>query len=184
MTVRVVGLDTSLSDAGVVRFSDLDEMPRLSNAIVDIETPTTEEQELERMRLVAMEVVRLAMIGVEDGDDVLFVFEGPSLHSKHGKPDERAGLRWIVALNLRRHGRFVFVPPATLKLYWTGNGNAPKPVMLAKARERYPNLEIRNHNTADALALAHMGARHRGIIPTLRLPEVYTTQLERVAWPN
>jgi Holliday junction resolvasome RuvABC endonuclease subunit len=45
------------------------------------------------------------------------------------------------------------VPVGTIKKFWTGKGNAPKDVMIAKARER--GFEPDDDNEADALALLH-----------------------------
>lgn len=184
--IRVVGLDLSLSNSGVVRFDDDGtEKPTCASVISHAGTPQSVEEELERIRDMAARVFERAMRGVEISDDVLFVFEGPALNASYsGKSHERAGLWWILALNLRRHGRLVAVSPNTVKSYWAHNGNASKDRMTGWARHRYPELHVDDHNVADALALAHMGARHRGIIPTPRPPEVDSTFLRRVAWPN
>lgn len=45
------------------------------------------------------------------------------------------------------------VPAATLKKWTTGKGNAKKPEMLAKVRERWRQVD--DHNEADAIALLH-----------------------------
>ena len=49
------------------------------------------------------------------------------------------------------------VPPKVLKQFATGNGNAGKPMMVAAARERWPELEIISPDHADALWLMAYG---------------------------
>ncbi|WP_294203030.1 hypothetical protein [uncultured Chryseobacterium sp.] len=44
-------------------------------------------------------------------------------------------------------------PAKEIKKFWTGNGNAGKPAMIAEAQSRFPDLEIIDDNHADALAL-------------------------------
>lgn len=45
------------------------------------------------------------------------------------------------------------VPPTSIKKFWTGNGRADKKLMLATAREQYP--QCGGHDQADALAILH-----------------------------
>lgn len=182
--IRVFGIDHSLSTTGLARFDEGDEVPKLARVKLGIPTPATFEEELERIRAVAAEVVSVLLHRIQEDDDVLFVFEGNAPNATHsGKADERAALKYLIALNIRRHGRIIAVPPNTLKSYWSHNGSASKPLMLGWAERRYPELHIVDHNIADALALASMGARHRGII-TPRPPLADETTLTRVRWPD
>ncbi len=184
--IRVVGLDLSLSNSGIARFDDGNEIPALSSIKPMLPVPAMgdAEGELERMRATAALIVTAATRGLADDDDVLFVIEGPAQHASHsGKSDERAGLRWLVALNIRRHGRIVMPKPNTVKSFWAHNGSASKKLMLGWAERRYPDLHIVDDNIADALALASMGARHRGIIDP-RPPLANETFLTGVRWPE
>jgi len=184
--IRVVGLDMSVSNCGLAELTVGTETPRLASVKWSDDTPTTAEEELERIRSLASRCVGWITRVVQPGDapaDTLFVFEGPSMHSTNGKPDERAGLRWITALNLRAFGRIVFAPPRSVKRYWAHNGNADKRLMLAWAERRYPELHIVDDNIADALALAQMGAEHRGIIVMPRAPLPDSSALAGVPWP-
>lgn len=182
--IRVFGLDTSLSTTGIAAFDETNEEPYLTFAA----TPPgdgTLEGDIDRIVLMASEVYRRVTNRAVAGDDVWIVFEGPSMHSLNGKPDERAGLRWHLAIAFRRLGyRIIFAPPGSVKKYWTHNGNAPKPLMMAWARRRYPTAFIRDHNVADALALAHMGARVRGLLPSPLPPEVHAPSLDGIPWPQ
>ena len=45
------------------------------------------------------------------------------------------------------------VPSTSIKKYWTGSGRADKELMLATAREHYP--DCGGHDEADALAILH-----------------------------
>ena len=45
----------------------------------------------------------------------------------------------------------VGINTSTVKKRATGKGNAPKPAMLAAARERWPELDVESHDLADAL---------------------------------
>lgn len=194
--IRVVGLDMSVSNCGLAEFTGNlpltsvyrtpDPAPRLASVKWADTTPATIEDELERIRSLASRCVYWITHTVELGApaDTLFVFEGPSIGSTNGKPDERAGLRWVTALNLRAFGRITFVPPRSVKKYWTDNGNADKKLMLAWAERRYPEMHISDDNIADALALAHMGAEHCGIIPISRPPLVNSSALAGVDWPT
>lgn len=46
--------------------------------------------------------------------------------------------------------------------YATGKGNASKDAVLAAACRRWPEVDIRNNDIADALIVAAIGARHLG----------------------
>ncbi|MGE0403114.1 MAG: hypothetical protein AB7T06_40785 [Kofleriaceae bacterium] len=188
--IRVFGLDLSLSNSGIAGFTSESERPWLSFVASE---PVGESIELlaDRIHAATSEVYTKITRLVQPGDDVLIVFEGPApaaaAASGRGKPDERAGMRWILTVAFRRAGyRLVYVKPNTAKKYWTDNGNASKALMLGWARRRYAALGvgIRDHNQADALALAHMGASHSGIVPTPLPPLVNSTLLDGIDWPT
>lgn len=50
----------------------------------------------------------------------------------------------------------VIVPPSTLKKFVTGFGNAKKPQMIAAVKKKWGQ-EFKDHNIADAYALAQIG---------------------------
>lgn len=182
--IRVFGLDTSLSNTGVAGFFEGNETPWLA-FVTSAPSDQSLEGDLDRIVRMASDIYRKVVGQVHDGDDVWVIFEGPAPHAKNGKPDERAGLRWHLAIAFRRLGyRIIFMVPSTNKKYWTDNGAADKPLMLAWAKRRYPTLFIRDHNIADALSLAHTGARVRGLLPTPVPPEVNMTALDGVVWPK
>ena len=85
------------------------------------------------------------------------------------------------------------IPPASLKMYATGKGNASKDAVLAAAIRRYPDVEFDGNDAADALILAAMGADHLGFplvskTPSGRksratLPARNREALGKIDWP-
>lgn len=56
----------------------------------------------------------------------------------------------------------VLVPVQTAKKALTGNGNAPKDMMLAHARKKFPESTFTKHDAADALGIALGGLKLHG----------------------
>lgn len=91
---------------------------------------------------------------------VLAVVEGPSLHSKHGQPHERAALFWVVIRALRRREIPVAViAPKRMKWFITGNGAADKAEVRAAVARLWPGhgLARKSYDETDATGLAGMG---------------------------
>jgi Holliday junction resolvasome RuvABC endonuclease subunit len=131
-----------------------------------------------RLRLAAARTLAL----VPERFDVC-VIEKPSERSQHGKHNERVGLYWFLVDQLLPRGLVVAVGPKTRAKYATGNGNADKAEVLAAMRRLLPVSVVPDHNVADAVALALMGARY------LRRPlDVVGVKQEQayaaVAWPG
>jgi len=76
--------------------------------------------------------------------------------------------------------RFVSVPPATLKLFATGKGNATKPDMRMEIFKR-TSMDIRDDNQVDAWWLYQMGMAHLGECK-LALPAKNLTALDKISW--
>ncbi len=88
-----------------------------------------------------------------------------------------------VRLTLLRLGiRYALVPPATLKKYATGKGNASKADMAVASFKR-AQLEFRDDNQCDAWWLRAMGLDHLGH-PIVTLPADQRAALLRVRWPK
>lgn len=116
----------------------------------------------------------------------LAVLEGPSYGSqgagRQSGHHERAGLWWLVYERLDANGiPIAVVPPATLKRYATGKGNASKDAVLVAAAKRFPDWAGGN-DEADAAWLAAMGAEHLGT-PFVDMPKANRDALTAVAWP-
>lgn len=164
---HVVGLDLSLAASGVVtvrrtRDGEVKVAQRLveSDGFLRGHQPTLAEW-VARQTRIAHEVIAAVELGG------LVVVEAPSHGSKFGNPHERAGLWWRVVQYLVRAaedagGVVVPVAPKTRAKYAAGSGNADKRQVLAAVNERMPFAHVRDHNLADALALAAMGWRSLG----------------------
>lgn len=77
---------------------------------------------------------------------------------------------------------YVLVPPATLKKYATGKGNADKPMMRAALRDRL-GIDLRDDNQVDAFWLRAMGLDWMGD-PMMQLPADQRAVLRKLAWPK
>lgn len=110
----------------------------------------------------------------------LVVIEGYSYASPHGAHQlgELGGLiRWTL---WNRGTPFVEIPPATLKKFATGKGNAPKDGMLSAAvRNGYDGSD---NNGADAWWLRQMGVGAYQI-PPVGTPAYRLEAMERITWP-
>lgn len=73
---------------------------------------------------------------------------------------------------------YVTVPPASLKMFATGNGGAGKPLMRAELHAR-TGVDIVDDNQVDAWWLREMGC-HLLDEPTLVLPEKHTRALAKI----
>lgn len=74
----------------------------------------------------------------------------------------------------------VLVPPATLKVFATGKGNADKVQMVVAARDRLGYAGT-NDNEADALWLLQIGLRLAGDERAVALPQTHLRALDRLA---
>ena len=88
----------------------------------------------------------------------------------------------IVRVRLREDGHpFVLVPPATLKKYVTGKGNAKKDDMRMAIYQRF-GLDFSDNNQADAFGLMALGLDAYGH-PLADMPAVNRGVLEKIEWP-
>lgn len=77
---------------------------------------------------------------------------------------------------------YVEIPPATLKKFATGKGNAPKDAMLAAAIRKF-GFEGSDNNEADAWLLRCMGLSHLDTWGYAK--STYSIEaLAKVAWPD
>jgi crossover junction endodeoxyribonuclease RuvC len=112
----------------------------------------------------------------------LVVVEGPAFGAKGDAYHQLAGLWWVITLRLWDDGiPTAVVPPAALKRYATGKGNAGKDDVLRETCRRFPTFGGGN-DEADALWLAAMGADHLGH-PLTPMPATHRAALAGVDWP-
>lgn len=123
----------------------------------------------------------------DTGFGVLVVVEGPSLgQARQSGVHDRSGLWWLLVDWCLEYGhQVVEVPPAVLKKYATGKGNANKGAMVDATARRFPEVDTGSgdDNRCDALWLAAMGLDQLGRPLTL-MPAAQRAALERVAWPE
>ena len=167
---QILGLDLSLTSSGVAVIGD-----NLLSAWAFKPKGTG----LNRMRQARAEFAYWAR------EAELVVIEGPSYGSQAGGRQsghhERAGLWWMVYDRLDRDGVHVaVVPPATLKRYATGKGNASKDAMLVAAAKRFADWTGGN-DEADAAWLAAMGTDYLGA-PFVAMPAANREALKAVSW--
>lgn len=112
------------------------------------------------------------------------VIEGPSYGSVGRGQHERGGLYWMVLDRLDRAGISIAVaPPAVVKKYATGRGNASKDEVLAAAVRRAPSVQITGNDEADAWWLYALGENLCGI-PIVSLPAKQQEAMRKVEWPG
>lgn len=135
-----------------------------------------------RLRTIANAVLHdcrsVSLVAVED------LYMGPGT----GAQLDRAGLWWIVVNSLCTQGVPVAVVTNNhLKMYAVGKGGGKgtdKDHILAAVIKRYPSVDVTSNNTADALVLAAMAARHLGWPIETDLPATHLRALQAVAWPT
>lgn len=177
---RVVGLDLSLTSTGVACVTRGDGLGHDVQVRRVLSKPTAHPSLADRsrrLRRLAGETTALC------AGAALIVVEGPAYASTSGAAHDRAGYWWLVVGRLTGAGlNVVEVPPASVKTYATGKGNAGKDDVLTAAVRRYPHVEFAGNDEADALVLAAMGARFAGFPIEDALPQTHLRALEKVQW--
>jgi crossover junction endodeoxyribonuclease RuvC len=192
-TVKVTGLDLSLTGSGVATVETVS-LPGYPVPTVPRDTTRTSLAEYgskattpdlsargERLRGLATKIC-YAM----EGSDLLLV-EDLYMGSGTGGQLDRAGLWWLVVATATAWGiPVVAVTNNHLKMYALGRGagkGTDKDYVLAAVVRRYPGAPVQSNNTADALVLAAMGARHLGFPLETDLPETHLRAMRAVQWP-
>lgn len=170
----VLGLDLSLSRTGVAG--------NAGHGWADVIAPPVRLRGHDRLAWIQAEITNLYLTRVD-----LVVVEGPSYgnqgSARQAGHHERAGLWWLITHHLWARGTPVAVmPPASLKKWATGRGNAGKDEIMREVARRYPWFQGDN-NAADALCLAAAGAHHLDA-PMAVLPATHTAALAAVQWPE
>jgi crossover junction endodeoxyribonuclease RuvC len=172
VTVSVLGLDLSLTSTGAALHTG-------GETLTSRIRPPGGFRDHLRLSWLADKIAGLAQ-GIP-----LVIVEGPSYGSTTGQRGhhERAGLWWAITLRLWHDSvPFAVVPPAALKRYATGKGNAGKDDVLREVTKRFPWFTGGN-DEADALILAAMGADHLGQ-PLTPMPATHRAALDGVQWPD
>lgn len=161
----IIGLDLSITDTGVA-IAKCDSDPFIIEYFSIPNPKRKQNDDYTRLRDTLNEVC----IIFNDYPDSRVVIEDYAYNSKVGKAFLRAELSGCIRLHaLERFGYFSCVAPSALKRYITGNGKAPKELMLSECHNKFGFYET-NDNVVDAVCLCYY---MRGIMSNERLD--YTT---------
>lgn len=163
-TPIVVGLDPSLTATGIA-------------TLAGVRTLRPKTKGTQRLIAIRDEITDICLAAD------LVAIEGVSFGSHSSHAHEIGGLAWIIRVALTEAGiAWVDVPPACLKKYATGKGNAGKEEVLAAAIRRL-GYDGHDNNQADALWLRAMACDHLGH-PAVDLPAVHRQGMTKVPWPE
>ncbi len=183
--IRVLGVDLSLAYTGL-GFGGVDAEGRVTLSVGRVKSKAPQGiaagDELAATSLRLRGIVTQLWPHVQVCD--LLVIEAPAYSSDTGKAHDRSGLWWMLVARATACG----IPVAqirsnTLKVYATGVGRGDKDEVLAQVVRRYPDVDVRGNNEADALILAAMGLHHLGH-PYADLPQAHTRAMAAPSWPT
>ncbi|MEU6783428.1 hypothetical protein ABZ912_29895 [Nonomuraea angiospora] len=175
---RVAGVDLSLASTGIAY--NTGHCLKVGRADV---TKLTIAVRTEVLRELADEI----LLHIDTADLVLiekFVLARGKAGA--GGAGERAYLYYLVvdALIHRIRIPVVEVPQATLKMYATGRGNAPKDEVKDAVAKRLSMFVTKgNSDMCDAAVLATLGSDHLGY-PIVTMPQAHRRALSTVTWPE
>lgn len=172
--MRVIGLDLSLTATGM---SDGATTWLVRSTGHNGDDLSTRQGRLEQLR---------TDIAGHIQPPTLVILEGPSLgQGRQSGTHDRAGLWWLVVDELLTTAgvQVVEVPPAALKKYATGKGNANKGSVIDATARRFPDVDTgADDNRCDALWLAAMGIDYLTGVSVV--PQAQREGLSRVRWPD
>lgn len=173
LSPRILGLDVSLTRTGYA-------LPDGSAGTI---RPTT--RGCERMVEIRDVVYNTCVDSLGYPDVDLVVIEGFA-YGRPNKAHDIGGIGWIVRVVLHEAGiRYVDVPPAVLKRYATGRGNADKLSMLMAAIARLDYTDEKpDDNVVDALWLRALALDAYGH-PVCKVPQAQRdAAVKAVTWPR
>jgi crossover junction endodeoxyribonuclease RuvC len=176
MHMPVVGIDPSLAATGIATPTGLHVVASQPDP------PLSLRSRRDRLTRAADEI-EFTVVEAVMPRTALIVIEQPA-YSKTNYQHERSGLWWMVVDRLLDAGHLICeVSPSARAKYATGNGRAAKDKVLSAVVRRYPDHDVRDNNTADALVLRAMGCRYLGDPLEDGLPIAHKAALENVLWP-
>lgn len=179
MKPRVIGLDLSLTATGIADFAHDGEV--ITGTIRSAPAGKTITDQRARIRRIVDDIEEV--ISYQGLRPRLIVVEGPSYGSKGAGTWDRAGLWWLIVDHIIGRGwSIAVVPPAVLKKYATGRGNADKTAMAVAVQKRW-GVELGDDNKVDAWWLGAAGRDHLGR-PFVEMPKAQREALAKVAWPE
>lgn len=157
-----VGIDPSLTNTGIGIYRT--EGPHDDNDLFELYGVKSTGKKDDSWYTRGQRIQRLAeSVTIRVPLGALVVMESPSYGSRGGAAHDRAGLWWAIHHKLIADDCVVVAAaPSQRMKYVTGTGRADKDTVLAHTIRRYPELDITNNNTADAVIFMAMAARLAG----------------------
>lgn len=174
MTPRIVGLDLSLTRTGIA----------LPDGSAHVVRPKT--RGCERMAEIRAAVVEAACRVSGRWPADLVAIEGFAFGARGRAVFDIGGIGWVVRLALHEAGvRYVEVPPAVVKRYATGRGNADKQAMQMAAVKRLGYDDDKpDDNVIDALWLRALAMDAYGH-PVCSVPQAQRdAAVKALSWPR
>lgn len=183
--MKVVGLDISMTATGIV----VHEPGGVTYSATEGEKPKPRKKtdppvplELRRARMkrTTAKVVEHCQYAT------LVAVESHSFSTGSAGQHDLSGQWWDIVDELYGMGLVVVeITPQQLKGYMTGNGNASKDLMFSTAIRRYPTINIKTKDEADASAACSMAVRHLELAPLeTAWNQRMQQEMEKVAWPT
>lgn len=189
----IVGIDPSMTATGYAIFRP-DPVPELARGYTSLQRidskPIQNGRDAKGKPAATWEDRRVRLAGIvqrvvdQTPDGSLVFMEAPSYGSTGSGTFDRSGLWWwmfseLVAIQCR----VVPVSPAQRMLYATGKGggrDAGKDAVIAAVTRRYPDLDVRDNNVADATVLMMMARRAAGIPAEEFMPAANLKALDKL----
>lgn len=173
MTSTFVGLDLSLTATGIA----VTDVSRQGAGCFVVRSKGSLKDTL------AERALRLS--GLDDSirqiipSDAIIGIETPAYNQTSGNHHDRSGLWWLVVSALAPYNRIVEVSTTQVKKYATGKGNAGKDEVMIAAAKRYPEFDIVDNNSADAVVIAAFVSRAFGYPLEDSLPQANLSALDK-----
>ena len=176
--MNVLGLDLSYSSTGVCYPDGVTGRIRIPSVPTRKTNPRYEHDKCDRIRTICDKIDAIcSTYGVD-----LVVLEGFSFNSKTGR-EEAGGLGFGVRVELAKAGMpWLAVPPASVKKYATGKGNADKIAVAYAVVQRFGGWAPQQSDEIDAFVIWHMAMDADGR-PLVELPKTHRSALKAVEWP-
>jgi Holliday junction resolvasome RuvABC endonuclease subunit len=175
--VNVVGLDLSLTATGVA----------WPDGTTETITTTPRDTLPDRLRYIRASIVEHLRDLIFLGPTVAVVEDLPYTRNQAGAQLGMVhGIMRVALDDLRRQNvvaGIALVPPATLKKYATGRGNANKAELLGAAIRRL-RYEGHDDNQVDAIWLRQMGLDHYAPGMAALMPVAHRDAARAVDWPR
>ena len=171
VTTRICALDLSLAATGYARNDTYGADDGSSSGVI----PPTKLTGIPRLRY-----LRERVLDIADGAD-LVVLEGYAF-ARANQAHQLGELGGVIRVALMDRGQpYTDVPPANLKLFACGRGNATKQEMLGAAIRKL-GYERNDHNEADALWLLEIATCGVGL--SIAANDAQRRALAKITWPE